>query len=467
LAIIHDFTNYRYFYSVALFRSQCILDLVSSHFASDTMKFQFLSDGTSPSSHGSAVSESSSSTSFVYTGDNNEAVPNDLKHVTIGLRVQTISTSAFYGQTSLVHVDMNGIKLKVIQSYAFCSCTSLKGAIVPSTVIEIHRHAFQDCTSLESILLYEGLRVILTNAFYHCTSLKQVSVPSTVYEIGFGVFGACSSLSSALVPNGLEVIPVSAFQDCPKLIRITIPSSVKRINGYAFESCTYLISVKLPFGLEVIGSNGFKNCCKLRNVSASSVTNICQSAFENCTELVSVELGEGLRRIEKRAFAKCQALRNIAIPSSVEYTGHDAFQGCGKLLSLLPKNCDVSFLHSILKTRFSELPIHRICYYHGHSDQETAMTLLDEVSGNGTFDCFGMSPYHILALSTVPNAKLLHAMRAKYNEPSHDKWKNTPFKDMTSNVFWNQLAGRTEWMNSILVPIIQGDLDSKLHSRQR
>jgi hypothetical protein len=415
----------------------------------------------------------------VYTGDNNEEVPNDLTHVTLGLWVQTISASAFHGQTSLLYVDMrheanNGLNLKVIKSYAFCNCTSLKAAIVPSTVVEIQSHAFKNCTSLESILLSKGIKVIQNRAFYHCISLKQVHVPFTVCEIGFAVFGECSSLSSLLVSNSLRVIPVCAFQDCRSLIRIAIPSSVVWIAGNAFQSCTSLISVKLSFGLEVIGSNAFTKCRQLRNVFvASSVTDIHESAFEDCTELVSVELGKGLRRIGTRAFAECQALRNIAIPSSVEYTGHDAFQGCGKLLSLLPRNSkdkvNDSFLHDVLKNRFSKLPIHRICYYHGHSDQETAMTLLDEVSANvsgapkhigETLDCFGMSPFHILALSTVPNTKLLHAMRAKYNEPSHDKWGGNPFYDMESNAMWNHLAGRTEWVDSILVPIYQGKLDS-------
>ena len=96
------------------------------------------------------------------------------------------------------------------------------------------------------------------------------------------------------------------------------------------------------------------------------------------------------------------------------------------------------------------------------------MTLLDEVFANvsgehedigETLDCFGMTPFHILALSIVPNTKLLHAMRAKYNEPSHDKWGQSPFNDMESNAMWNHLAGRAEWMDSILVPIYKEKLD--------
>jgi hypothetical protein len=61
-------------------------------------------------------------------------------------------------------------------------------------VTSIGRDAFQNCSSLISINLPEGVTSIGYNAFYGCSSLTSITIPEGVTSIGYDAFYGCSSL---------------------------------------------------------------------------------------------------------------------------------------------------------------------------------------------------------------------------------------------------------------------------------
>ena len=65
-----------------------------------------------------------------------------------------------------------------------------------------------------------------------------------------------------------------------------------------------------------------------------------------------------------------------------------------------------------LKHRFDGLPIHELCYYHSNkSTNETVQRFKHEAVIDEKVDEFGMTPFHLLALSQTPSILLGYRRR--------------------------------------------------------
>ena len=62
-------------------------------------------------------------------------------------------------------------------------------AVIPDTVTDICKYAFEDCTGLTSVKIPDGVYWIYDWAFMGCTSLKNITVPKSVDFIGDLAFG--------------------------------------------------------------------------------------------------------------------------------------------------------------------------------------------------------------------------------------------------------------------------------------
>jgi hypothetical protein len=85
-----------------------------------------------------------------------------------------IPESVKYINDAFEYSSVESIKLpnsiKVIDSYAFCECYSLKKIIIPQSVEEVGDHAFENCTSLKEVVI-EGSPKMGEDVFKGCTSL--------------------------------------------------------------------------------------------------------------------------------------------------------------------------------------------------------------------------------------------------------------------------------------------------------
>ena len=59
----------------------------------------------------------------------------------------------------------------------------------------IGNYAFNNCTSLESVVIGDSVESIGNYAFYECTSLKSIEIPDCVEHVGEHAFDKCTSLS--------------------------------------------------------------------------------------------------------------------------------------------------------------------------------------------------------------------------------------------------------------------------------
>lgn len=154
-------------------------------------------------------------------------------------------------------------------------------------------YAFYGFTSVEEVVLPEGLTAIGNYAFTNCTSLRTIKLASSVTKIGDGAFSGCTSLVSIAL-DSVAVIGDSAFSDCSQLFysvngsKYVASASLKSIGKSAFENCTSLETVDLS-NLQgaIVKANAFKGLTSLTSVvlAKNGITYESDLVFTGATKL--------------------------------------------------------------------------------------------------------------------------------------------------------------------------------------
>ena len=238
-----------------------------------------------------------------------------------------------------------------IDDYTFYGSTNVKKIDIPKTVLSIGKMAFEDCTSLEQIIVnpesqnYYAKDNVLYNftqtELIACAKTKagKITVPEDVIKINEFAFCDCENITEIVLPNGLKEIGKGAFWGCTNMTSINIPTSLTTLGSDAFRDDSSLSSsITIPASLSLISSNAFMDCSKLSNVTIEDgVTEIAEFAFSGCSKITSIELPSSLNSIGTFSFANT-GLTSISIPYSITSIPSSAFSGC-KLTSItLPKN---------------------------------------------------------------------------------------------------------------------------------
>jgi hypothetical protein len=74
---------------------------------------------------------------------------------------------------------------------------------IPDNVTTINSSAFQECTSLENVVIGAGVKTIKNSAFLYCYALKSVTCKPTTPPTGdSNMFDGISSSAKIYVPTG-------------------------------------------------------------------------------------------------------------------------------------------------------------------------------------------------------------------------------------------------------------------------
>ena len=194
--------------------------------------------------------------------------------------------------------------------------------------VGIADYAFNNFTTLKSVVGLARVKYIGAGAFWGCTDLERASFNQNLTEIRDYTFSQCANLFDADLPKDLKSIGVGAFMNCTTLNELSVPRRVVKIGENAFMGCINLKKVTFNDNLEVIGDRAFKNCRSLDSIIIpDSVTTIGERAFEDTPKATVLQIGESVERIGKMAFAY-SGVTVVDIPDSVEIIDEAAFYAC-------------------------------------------------------------------------------------------------------------------------------------------
>lgn len=184
-------------------------------------------------------------------------------------------------------------------------------------------------TTLEKVVLPEGLETIDNSAFAMCSALEEINIPSTVTTLGRWILEG-AGVKSVTIPSGVTEIPASCFYGSA-LTSIEIPSSVQTIGDWAFQN-TKLTNVVIPSSVTSIGKWAFgcdnSNPTLQSVVIKANITEIPECCFYLQTKLTSLSLPEGITSIGNDAFNQCK-ITSLTLPASLKTIGARAFSNNG------------------------------------------------------------------------------------------------------------------------------------------
>ena len=270
-------------------------------------------------------------------------------------------------------------------------------------VSSIGANLFQNCSSLQNVIMGDNITFIGTGAFAGCSGLNvyitdlskwcqiqfSQSSSSATYGDSNPIYGGSLYLNGELltdivIPDGVARVYSYAFYGYYQMESLYIPGSVKNIGRYCFYNCGNLKDVVIENGVTDIGREAFYGCASLTSVMIpDSVTSIGDLAFYGCDSLTSVYItdmaawcaidfefeganplshahnlylnGElvtdlvipdSVTSIGEYAFSGCNSLTSVTIPDSVTSIGMGAFYGCNSLTSVTIPDSVTSIGHS-------------------------------------------------------------------------------------------------------------------------
>ena len=268
----------------------------------------------------------------------------------------------------------------VIPDNYFRGCSNLKSVNISDNIVEIGSHAFENCTSLHTLIIGSSVNSNLTTigafAFENCQNLTNLQIASTrLVNIGEGVVKNCTSLNSppghsttythtcragVIIPAYVTSIPSNAYKSCSALRWIIMGDQITSIGGTSFQFCSNLLSVNVggaslqsiageAFGgsmwdrcrgltnlvihntskLTSIGGSAFKNCGNLKTpLTFPSLVTLGAEAFKHDVKLPSIEFGDSLTSIPSYALQFCDSLQNVTVGgASLQSIAGEAFGG--------------------------------------------------------------------------------------------------------------------------------------------
>ena len=151
-------------------------------------------------------------------------------------------------------------------------------------------------SSINKVVIGDGVTSIGENAFANCPGLKAVELPpngvlETIKYNAFSWVHSSSEVSAGIteitIPKSVITIEKYAFDGCTKLATVTFApnSKLETIGRMTFQG-TAISEISIPASVKTIGNSVFNKCLNLTKVifeSPSSLENVSSNTFVGCS----------------------------------------------------------------------------------------------------------------------------------------------------------------------------------------
>ena len=124
---------------------------------------------------------------------------------------------------------------------------AIKTSVIPDdgSVTTIWEGAFSYIKGLKRLVIPESVKQLDGNGiFISCPDLEYLEIKGGLKSIwDMGSFQNCTSLKTVILSEGIETIGGYSFEGCTALTSITLPGSIKTVWDDAFANCTNLKNV--------------------------------------------------------------------------------------------------------------------------------------------------------------------------------------------------------------------------------
>lgn len=286
-----------------------------------------------------------------------------LKHIYGGENVEKIGYCAFQCCSALTEFNFSD-KIIEIGINAFSWCYSLQKAILPETIIVIHRGVFSSDCNLTNIGSMHNVKYIGDYAFDGWSN----GTPANRLGVKCGMLNYDGSFDGQM-PN-LEEVGKESFDHQTYLKELYMPK-LRSIGPNCFRECTNLKKITTSncvrfcetenFNIHNINGKEYDNIpdnCIIKNNEIILVSSIKEWAFNNdeiripsfflyqASNLTSVSISKSVTSVGRCAFYNCSNLETINGNDSFIGSGTTdialLFDGCKNLKELDLSNCDFS-----------------------------------------------------------------------------------------------------------------------------
>ena len=251
----------------------------------------------------------------------------------------TIDDMAFYGDTSIEKVILHE-GVAEIGSYAF-GYSSVREIVLPASVTYIAEDAFVGCGQV--IFSAPDGSYAHTWAVEHGYSVQEgdflyrLAGYDDYGSVGAWICGYTGDSDVVTVPATLGSYPVvvidfSAFNRMGNITEVILPDGLRQIRDYAFYICSSLTKVNLPDTLTYIGSGAFGHCSLTEITLPPQLQAIMDDAFIS-NDLTSVVVPDNVTEIMTCAFADNLNLGSVTLPASLLSIADNAFNWCPQLIN--------------------------------------------------------------------------------------------------------------------------------------
>jgi hypothetical protein len=268
---------------------------------------------------------------------------------------------------------------------AFQNRTTLKSIVIPDTVEFIGQSAFSGCTGLTEFTFPAALKSIhadINQNKYKCAvfagSSSSTTTTGNIYSnyyyyspfatgkatgittinynsIDFHGYSSGSSLVDTGTTYDYSFVICGTY--LTKVTTINIGSNVTRIPSNFISKTTKVTSLTIPSGVTSIGFRVIYSCTGLTTlnynaINAERASSYTGYLFGNNSSLTTVNIGNNVQKIPACFLRGATAVTSIDLPASVTSIGNYAFYGCSSLTSITIRSTTPPTLDSSSSSTF-------------------------------------------------------------------------------------------------------------------